>query len=324
MKALVLVGGLGTRLRPITYALPKQLIPLAGKPMLFHVFEVLPEEVDEVVCASGYKAEVLEKYLRAHPPKIRTRCVAEAEPLGTGGGMKNAAEGLSDPFLLLNSDVIAEVAIPELLRLHRSHGGIGTMALSEVKDPSPYGVAALDSGDRITRFVEKPKLEDAPSRWINAGLAVWSGSVLDRIPTGRPVSFEQEIVPGLLAEGVYGFRLHGYWEDAGTPERLLHAQRLLFDGGRGGAGTLPTGTRGKGPVFIGTHCQVRGASFGPYVHVGDGCTIGAGAHLENSILMEGVIVGEGASVSGSVLGPRVQVRAGATVRDQVLGEAAQL
>ncbi len=323
MKALVLVGGFGTRLRPITYAIPKQLIPVAGKPMLYHVLDVLPREIEEVVLASGYKADVLEAFLAAHPLPWPARCVPEAEPLGTGGGMKNAAAGMSDPFVLMNSDVIVDADGADVIAFHRRHGGVGTMTLSEVEDTRPYGVAALAAEDRITGFVEKPAPENAPSHWINAGLSVWGERVLDRIPTGRAVSWENEIIPGLLAERVYGYRLRGFWEDAGTPERLLHAQRLLFDGHRGGPGTLPHGARGTGPVAALANVRAKDATFGPYVHLGEGVTIGAGAHVENAILMDGVTVGAGASVTASILGPRVTVRPQSSVRGAVLGEAAE-
>jgi mannose-1-phosphate guanylyltransferase len=323
MKALVLVGGFGTRLRPITYAIPKQLIPLAGRPMLYHVLELLPPEVDEAVLASGYKSDVLAAFLEAHPAPIRTRCVAEAEPLGTGGAMKNAGGTMSDPFLVLNSDVISEVSIPDLIAFHAARGGAGAMTLAEVEDTRPYGVAGLASDDRIERFVEKPAPELAPSHWINAGVAIWRRSVLDRIPEGRPVSWEQEIMPGLLPEGVYGFRSRGFWEDAGTPARLLRAQRLLFEAGRGGRGALPKGAHGRGPVYAAEGVVAAGATFGSFVHLDRRVRVGPGAHVENSVLMEGASVGDGASVTDSVLGPEVEVAARSTVRGQILGRGAR-
>jgi mannose-1-phosphate guanylyltransferase len=323
MKALVLIGGLGTRLRPITYAVPKQLIPIAGKPMLYHVLDLLPENVDEVVLATGYKSEAIDAYVRAHPPRWPVRTVPEATPLGTGGGMKNAGEGMSDPFFLLNSDVMASADLNAFLASHIARGGIGTMGLYEVEDPKPYGVAALGPEDRITAFVEKPEPKDAPSRWINAGITIWERSVLDAIPAGRPVSFEQEVMQGLLPRGVYGFRLSGYWEDAGTPERLLHSQRLLFDDGRGGPGGVPAGAHGSGPVAMMEGARAEGATFGKYVTVGPGAIVESGAHVENSVLMDGAVVEQGAHVVGSLLGPRARVRVGRRVEGQVLGEGAE-
>ena len=320
MKALVLIGGFGTRLRPLTYTVPKQLIPIAGKPMLYHVLDLLPPEVDEAVLATGYKSEEIAAYVAAHPPRVAVRCVPETEPLGTGGGMKNASRGMSDPFILLNSDVIAEIDVARVLEYHRSKAGVGTMTLAEVEDTSPYGVAALDPGDRITRFVEKPRPEAAPSHWINAGLSVWSGDVLDRIPAGRAVSFENEVLPPLLEKGVFGFRLSGFWEDAGTPERLLRAQKLLFDAGRGGRGALPPGALGTGPLAMGRDCVVRGATFGPYVTLGDRVHVEPGAHVEYSVLLDGATVEAEASVVHSILGPGSRVSPAHQVNRQVVGE----
>lgn len=324
MKALVLIGGFGTRLRPLTYTVPKQLVPIAGKAMLYHVLDLLPPGVEEVVLATGYKAEEVAAYVRAHPAPWPIRTVPEAEPLGTGGGMKNAGGAMSDPFFLLNSDVIASADLAAMAAMQARHGGIGTMALAEVDDPRPYGVAALAGDDRITQFVEKPEPKDAPSRWINAGLAVWRREVLDRIPAGRPVSFEREIVPGLLPERLYGCRLRGFWDDAGTPERLLRSQRLLFDAGRaGGTLGLPSGAEGSGPVASLGPVHAEGGRLGPYVTLGRGVRIEPEAHVENSVLMDGATVGRGASVVASLLGPNARVPAGARLNGAVVAEGAE-
>ncbi len=268
MKALVLIGGFGTRLRPVTYTVPKQLIPLAGKPLLYHCFDELPKEVDSVVLATGYRAEEIAGYVEAHPTRFAVRTVPEATPLGTGGGMKNAGEGMSDPFILMNSDVVSDIDPAELLAVHRRRAAFGTMYLAEVEDTRPYGVAALGKDDRIERFVEKPEPDASPSHWINAGIGVWSSAALDAIPPGRPVSFEREIVPGLLERGVYGFKGSGFWEDAGTAERLLRAQRFLFDAGRRSTSSPPTGARADPRIAFGQDVEMTGATVGPYSTIG--------------------------------------------------------
>jgi mannose-1-phosphate guanylyltransferase len=323
MKAIVLVGGFGTRLRPVTYAVPKQLIPIAGKPMLYHVIDLLPPDIEEVVLATGYKADVLDAYVRAHPPSLPTRTVPEAEPLGTAGGMKNVEAGISDPYFLLNSDVIASADLGAMRAAHFARGGIGTMALFEVEDTRPFGVAALAEGDRITAFVEKPAPADAPSHWINAGLSIWGRSVMDEVPTGRAVSFESEVIPRLLGRGVYGYRFTGYWDDAGTRDGLLRSQRLLFDGHRGGPGGVPRGAHGSGPVALMEGARADGASFGRYVTVGLHATVEPGAYVEDSVLMEGAHVERDASVISSIVGPGVLVRSGHEVRGQILGEGSE-
>jgi mannose-1-phosphate guanylyltransferase len=302
----------------VTYSVPKQLIPIAGKPVLYHVLDLLPPEVDSAVLATGYKADVIEAYVRDHPPRIPVTTIPESEPLGTGGGMRNAGDTMSDPFLLLNSDVIAALQTADVVARHQANGGLGTMVLTEVEDTSPYGVAALDHRDRIVRFVEKPAPAQAPSHWINAGVAVWRRSVLEAIPRGRPVSFEREVLPELLAQGVYGYRSRGFWEDAGTPDRLLRAQRLLFDAGRGLRSGMPTGASGTGPVAFGEGCEVRGAVFGQYVSLGDNVEVGHGTLLDDSVIMDEVSIGSGARVVHSVVGPGVEVEEGAVVEGEVL------
>jgi mannose-1-phosphate guanylyltransferase len=324
ITAVVLVGGFGTRLRPVTYAVPKQLIPVAGQPILFHALDILPREVTQVTLACGYKAEQFESYLEAHPYRIPVRIIREETPLGTGGGILNAIEGASDPFVLLNGDVISGVDMDQMLSLHRQHGGCGTMSLYEVEDPSPYGVAALDESGRIVRFVEKPKASEAPSRWINAGAGIWSRSVVDAIPGGREVSFEKEVLGGLLSRGVYGFPFRSFWEDAGTPARLLNAQRLLFDHPRQGRflprAHLP-GAQVVPPVASGPDCSAAGAQVGRYATLGAHVRVGEGARVEDSVLLDGAVIGPRARVARAILGPGYEVPGGAELVDVCLANA---
>ncbi len=325
MKAVVLIGGFGTRLRPLTYSVPKQLILVAGKPLLYHALDLLPDDTEEAILATGYMADRIESFVRARPPKVPVRTVREETPLGTGGGLRNAAAaGLSDPFILLNSDLVAELDVGAMARRLAERSGLGVMALHDVDDPSPYGVALVGGSDRILRFVEKPDRASAPSRSINAGVAVYRRSVVDRIPPGREVSLEREIVPYLIPDGLYAYPFEGFWEDAGTPSRLLNAQRLLFDHGRGAAGRRPSGVVGSGPLAVLPGAEVSGASFGGYVTVGEGARVERGAYLEDCVVMDNAVVERHASVTHSILGPKSVVRAGQRADGVVLGEASEL
>ncbi|MCL4324071.1 MAG: NDP-sugar synthase [Candidatus Thermoplasmatota archaeon] len=305
ISAIVLVGGLGTRLRPVTYTVPKQLIPIAGQCALYHAFDVLPPSVGKIGLACGYKAEEIELYLKRHPYPTPVEVVREETPLGTGGGMKNAERFATDPFVLLNGDVVSGVDVEAMLSLLEERKAFGVMSLYKVDDTSPYGVAELDPEGRIQRFVEKPPKDQSPSPWINAGAGVWRRDVLSAIPAGKVVSFEREIVPDILPKGVYGFCFKNWWEDAGTPERVLNAQRLLFDhpDRRRTPWTTPEGKDVHPPVAVGKDCQVVGRKVGPYVTLGDGVILEEGCIVEDSILMDGVRVGKGAMVVHSILGP---------------------
>lgn len=310
VTGVVLVGGFGTRLRPVTYSVPKQLIPVAGRPILYHALDLLPPEVDRIVLACGYKSEVFESYLRAHPYPRPVKLVRETTPLGTGGGLKNVALEATDPFYLLNGDVIAGFDLEPLSQTLGTEGGLGIMGFVEVEDPSPYGVARFDPSGRIVEFVEKPPRESAPSRWINAGVSLWHREMLETIPAGVAVSLEKEVLPGLLPRKVLGMRYRAWWEDAGTPARLLNAQALLFDHPR--TDRLPPPSRLEGaqvipPVAVGAGSSGAGAIVGRYVTLGRNVHLDRDARVENSVILDDVKIGPGASVKDSILGPGVVI-----------------
>ncbi|EQD76155.1 Nucleotidyl transferase [mine drainage metagenome] len=319
MKAIALVGGLGTRLRPITYDLPKQLIPLAGRSMLYRALDVLPDDLEEVVLATGYKSEQIAAYVHEHSYRLPIRTVPETQPLGTGGGMRNVADGMSDPFFVINSDIVSEASAAEVLRVHEQRNGIGALLLARVEETQTFGVAALGENDRITQFVEKPAPGEAPSPWINAGISVWRREVLDRIPTGREVSFEREILPGLLERGVYGARLRATGRTRARRNVCCTPSGSSSKPAKGVEVHLPSGASGTGPVSVGPGARAVGATFGPLVTLGAGVVVGEEARISNSILMDGARIDSAATVVGSILGPRAHVGAGHRVADQVLG-----
>ncbi|MDX1534354.1 MAG: nucleotidyltransferase family protein, partial [Thermoplasmata archaeon] len=216
MQAVILAGGLGTRLRPITHTRPKALVPLLNRPMILHVLEALPAGVDEVIVAASYMVDALERFFDGRTEPRALSFVEEPEPLGTGGALRNLKGRLEGPFLALNGDVISSLDLEELVAEHAANGRIGTIALWEVDQPEAYGIVDVDGEGRIRRFLEKPGPDEVFSNWINAGAYVFEPVTLDRIPAGRPVSLEREIFPAILPEGLYGFPFEGYWSDAGT------------------------------------------------------------------------------------------------------------
>ncbi|QLH74727.1 MAG: NDP-sugar synthase [Methanomassiliicoccales archaeon] len=307
MKAVILAGGMGTRLRPLTYHMPKPLVPLVDRPMVMHIIGSLPEEVDTVILAVSYMKDRLEEHFSKNDCGRKIILVNEDRPLGTGGALKNVASYLDETFLAFNGDVVCSLDIREMLAWHRAKAGIGTISLWEVEDPTAFGVVGIGSGGRITVFQEKPRREEAVSRNINAGAYVFEPEVLDHIGEGV-VSLERDVFPGLLQKGLYGYRFSGHWVDCGTRENLLLAQRELLSKGLAAVHDCTF----KGSVRMEGHNHLQGAAFeactvGPDAVVRPGALVMKGAFVAGSMVMEGAVIGEGAKVIGSIIGPDVKV-----------------
>lgn len=310
MQALILVGGLGTRLRPLTYTRPKPLLPVANTPLVDHLIEQVPEDVTRIVLAGGYRMGDLEAHFDARDDlgDREIVLVEEEERMGTAGAIKHAEEHLDEPFLVLNGDVLSSLDLDALRRFHEDRGGVGTIALWEVEDPRHFGVMRMD-GDRILEFVEKPEtLEDAPSNLANAGTYLLEPEVLDRIPAGRKVSIERETFPELLDDGgeLYGFPFTGWWVDCGRPETYLLAHQLVLRHRGTDRAIDPTAT---------VDGDVEG-----WASVGPGARVGEDALLRRSVLLADAVVEPGAAVVDSVLGEGATVGEGAVVEDAVLGD----
>ena len=219
MQVVVLAGGFGTRLRPWTYEIPKPILPMLDKTLLEHVVEVVPsDKVDEVVVAGGYKVDDIEAYFKAADVPYDVRIVKETEPLGTGGALGNCRDVVSGQFVCLNGDIVSSLDMQVGLDLHQKNGGIGTLALWEVEDPTRFGIVGLDDEQRITQFKEKPAPEEVFSNLINAGSYLFEDDIFDYIPLGRS-SLERQVFPVLAEERkLNGFSFDGYFIDAGTPK----------------------------------------------------------------------------------------------------------
>ena len=294
MRAVVLVGGFGTRLRPLTKDLPKQMLPIVRVPMIERVVAALGSfGVTEAVLSLGYRPDA---FIDAYPDGVCAGVVlhyaVEPEPLDTAGAVRFAAlsAGIDDTFIVVNGDVLTDLDVAELWNFHKSHGAEGTIALTPVDDPSRYGVVPIDDDGRVIEFVEKPDPGTAPTNWINAGTYVLEPSVLDRIASDRKVSIERETFPAMVAdESLYALHSSSYWIDAGTPETYLRAQLDLVDGIRANeAAVLPSDE-------IDTSALVENSVLGADVVVGNG------AIIRNSIVMDGVTVGPGVRIHDSII-----------------------
>ncbi len=307
MQALVLVGGEGTRLRPLTLTQPKPAIPLVDRPFIRYMVDWLGRHgVSEVVMACGFRAEDLRSSLGDEiPGGPSITYVQEDEPLGTAGPLRLAADQglLADRFLVLNGDVLTDLDLTALQRQHQETGATLTLALYPVEDASAYGLVRRDGDGRVLEFLEKPDPDQIDTDEISAGAYVVERSVLDLIPAGRPVSIEREIFPQLVGNGLYGRRLEGYWMDIGTPERYLQASWDILEG------RVETDVEPSGPgLWVDPGANVASdASVGPRAVVRMGCEVAAGAVVTESVLLEACRIGAQAEVRGAILASGVIV-----------------
>jgi len=319
MQAIVLVGGEGTRLRPLTDTIPKPALTLVDRPFLAYMIEWLAAHgVTEAVLACGFLPDALQEALGdGEHAGVRLTYVTEPERRGTAGAIRFAAdalgERLEDRFLALNGDVLTDLDLGALMGAHRERQAPATIALCKVEDCSAYGLVGVDAAGQVLDFTEKAG-EPVPGE-INAGAYFLERSVLDLIPPGREVSIEREVFPRLIGNGLGALRLDGYWMDIGTPERYLQASWDILEG------RVATMVRPTAPgLFVGAGAEVaEGARVGPRAVVSSGCRVAAGAEVRESVLLDGCGLGEGASVNGSILGPGVTVDAEAELAGAIVG-----
>lgn len=333
MKAVVLVGGAGTRLRPLTLTVPKQVLPIVEVPMIERVLTYLAGHgVDEVVLSLGYRHDAfVTLFPEGRCGRVRLVYAVEPEPLDTAGAVGFAARfaGIDERFLVVNGDILTDLDVTTMVEFHHRRGAEATISLAKVTDPSAFGLVPIDGDGKVVAFVEKPAPGAVGPSLVNAGTYVLEASVLDHIPEGRRVSIEREVFPLLARAGsLYGFHSPDYWTDTGSPQLYLQAQLDIVSGRRPG---LPAPTAECGPTGVWTlgACDVDVDVQGPAVVglgalvarnaivegsvIGARAQVGAGARVHDSILLPGAVVGAGATVSRSILGEGVAVGAGADI-----------
>jgi mannose-1-phosphate guanylyltransferase len=317
LQALILAGGEGTRLRPLTYTVPKPVLPLAGRPHVAYVIDWLVRHgVDDVIVSCGFLAEGMRKALAELEPGLEIRYAEEPNPRGTAGAIRFAEDMLADRFLVLNGDVLCDLDLTALIDQHERTNARATIALYPVEDPSGYGLVQRREDGEITDFLEKPKRDQIHTDEINAGAYLLERSVLERIPPDRAVSIEREVFPELIGERLYGIRLEGYWIDIGTPDRYLEANWDILEGRvetvvaeqisdamMVGEGSEISGEAElRAPFVLGRNCEIRDDAVIERSVLLDRGTVGEGVRLINSILSEGVTVDAGAELDGAVVG----------------------
>ncbi|MGW2230238.1 sugar phosphate nucleotidyltransferase [Streptomyces formicae] len=329
-EAILLVGGKGTRLRPLTVNTPKPMVPAAGVPFLTHqLARARAAGVDHIVLATSYLAEVFEPYFGdGSALGLHIEYVTEEEPLGTGGAIRNVASRLhsapDEPVLIFNGDILTGLDIGALVRTHEESGADVSLHLTKVDDPRAFGLVPTDATGRVTAFLEKPGTpEEIVTDQINAGAYVFRRSVIDTIPTGRPVSVERETFPGLLSSGAHlqGMVDSTYWLDLGTPQAFVRGSADLVLG-RAPSPAVP-GRCGDSLVLPGASVAPDAKLTGGTV-VGEGARIGEGARVTGSTILSGAVVGPGAVITDSLIGEGARVGARAALSDAVIGDGAQV
>jgi mannose-1-phosphate guanylyltransferase len=344
----VLVGGEGTRLRPLTFTTPKPLLPIAGQPFLERQLTWLAGHgVTEVVLALGYLPDAFAQHFTDDMFEgMRLRYAVEPEPLGTAGGIRFAAAhaGIDDRFVVCNGDVLTTLDLSEMMRFHAAHDAEATIHLTRVADPSAFGVVPTFEDGEVKAFVEKPASGSAPTDWINAGTYVLEPSVLDRIPPGLTVSIERETFPRMLDERgrLYATGTDDYWLDIGTPEKYLQAHLDVVLGATGvppvagareaepgiwlrGEQQLAPDARMDAPLLVDDGVTIESGARVSESTLGAGCFVDVDAVVEQSVLLEGARIGSGARALASIIGPGACIEADAVVLDRsILGAGAHV
>jgi mannose-1-phosphate guanylyltransferase len=313
VKALILIGGFGTRLRPLTCTRPKALFPIVNKPLLQWTFEKLAADgVDEVILAVNKLTEfhIKQQRLAKCGLKVKYSHDPPKMPLGTAGPIKKAEKliGHEEPFLVLNGDLITEISYKEMWQTHSQGKAVATIALHEADDPSRFGVAELEDRNRIKRFVEKPAKGTEPSKLINAGVYVLSPKIFDYIPAGRAVSMEREVFPKLAAENLlFGHKVGGLWIDIGKPEEYLQTNKLMLESC---ADKQPPNHKFecKAPVAFAKGVSIGEKSvIGPCTVLGQNVTVGKNVHIRDSVVFADAQIGDDSVIEGALIGEAAKI-----------------
>ncbi len=337
MKAIILVGGKATRLLPLSVNTPKSLVPVVNIPILEHLISHVREHgIQEIVLAQGHLGQAIENYFGdGRRFGVAIHHSYENIPLGSAGAAKNAERLLRDTFLVLNSDIFSDLDFSAMLAFHRESGAKATIATIPVEDPTLYGLVESDRTGRVRRFLEKPKREEVTTNMINAGAWFVEADVLVRVPANTFYSFERNIFPQLLTEGlpVYAFSSSGYWIDMGTTEKYLQIHRDLLSGkskryappasemAAGGGNRIAVSTRIKGKVILSEGCTLgeRVTLEGPVV-MGADCTVADDAIINDTVMWKNIRIGQGSRVSGAIIADNCILEDHCNVANAVLGD----
>ena len=305
MKAIVLAGGVGIHLRPLSCSRPKELFPIANDLLIDYTLKNLSKNgFESVILSVYYMAESIVRHVGASKFDMGIIYSREPRPLGKGGGIKRAESLLNgDTFVVINGDIITDFEINRLIEYHKEKGGLATIALHQVQDPGRFGSVKLDWDGKITRFVEKPEEGMAPSTLINAGIYVFEPEVLDYMPEGIKFDTEEDIFPKLVQNGeLFGFEFHGFWSDIGSPAEYLKTNAAILKQKRAKTQSRE-GVIIKNPCILGNNVRIgKSTVIGPNVSIMDNVSIGTGCKIENCIIFEGAVIDDFTSLTNAIIG----------------------
>ncbi|MFN2446937.1 MAG: sugar phosphate nucleotidyltransferase [Vicinamibacterales bacterium] len=346
MKAILLAGGKGTRLRPLTIHTPKPIVPIFDRAFLHYQIELLRQvpDIDEIILSLNYQPRRIEEMFGdGEGTGVRLRYVVEPSPLGTGGAIRYAAQGISDTLVVFNGDVMTAVDVNAVLGMHRDRRARATIVLTPVENPSAYGLVETDADGHVKRFLEKPSPDEITCNTINAGIYILEPDTFDRIPKDVAYSIERAYFPSLVERGetFVAFVDRGYWIDIGTPEKYVQVHRDMFDG-RYTAGVLGAtahaspvvspeakiedGATLVTPCFVDAGATIKtGATVGPYAVIGRGVVVEEDATLRDSIIWANTRIGQHASIAGAIVGRNCHIGRNVTLDGHVvLGDKTML
>jgi mannose-1-phosphate guanylyltransferase len=323
MQALILAGGKGTRLRPLTVYTPKPVVPICNRPFLLYQIDTLRRAgVTDITLSLSYQPHKIEQQLGDGSDfGVKINYTVEPQPMGTAGAYKFAEDLIREPTVVFNGDIVTDLDLEAVIRQHDERKAAATIVLAPVENPSAYGLVETHEDGRVKRFLEKPKADEISCNTINAGTYILDPKVLDYVPAGENYSFEYGVFPALLEAGER-FYAHvpsdAYWIDIGTPARYLQVHQDMLAGRVRGLG--PKDRRGSsGTSDLATHAEIDDLSV-----IGDDCTIKPGAQVVNSVLGEGVHVEEKARIENSVVWPHTRIGAGAQVSNAIVGRGCHI
>jgi len=331
MRAVILAGGYGTRLRPLTYTRPKPMLPLAGKPILQHIIEFLASyDFHEIIVTENYLYELIEGYFGdGFKFGVQITYFREDKPLGTAGSVKNAERCLDDTFIVIQGDNLTDINLKLVTNFHKKRQGVATIALTPVENPAEFGIAELNKRGQIVRFLEKPKPENCFSNLVNTGLYIFEPSILDLIPKDTAYDFSKDLFPSLLQEKkIYGYQVRGFWSDIGRPESLLKVNEWILSRMRKAPKEIPIkeGVLTEGAVTIGEDAIILAGAriFGPAI-------IGGGTKIESDVTIasdstvgQRVKIGRGSTISGSIIYEDTVIGGDSRFDDSIIGESCEI